>query len=104
VIVKVYNSHSVEYVDIANQGDAAVDMSGWHVYGSRDHDSRRDDYYFPRGFTLGPGEVVRLHSGDRSTHTSGNDIHWSDQPVWNNKGETVYLADAGGNIISQYRY
>lgn len=104
VIVTVYNSHSVEYVDIANQGDSDADIGRWHLYGSRDHDSSRDDYYFPPGFKLGPGEFVRLHSGDKSTYTSGNDIHWSDQPVRNNTGETVFLEDATGTMVAEYDY
>ena len=58
VILDVHNSHSVEYVDIANPGDTAVALGGWHMYGSSDHDDGRDDYYFPAGFTLGPGEIV----------------------------------------------
>ena len=105
VIVKVFNSGSVEYVDIANQGDAAVDMSGWHVYGSRDHESNRDDYYFPPGFVLGPGQSVRLHSGERSTQNMGNDIYWSSEPVWrNDPGETVYIKDTAGNMVAEYTY
>ena len=105
VIVKVFNSGSVEYVDIANQGDAAVDMSGWHVFGSRDHESNRDDYYFPPGFVLGPGQSVRLHSGERSTQNMGNDIYWSSEPVWrNDPGETVYIKDTAGNLVAEYSY
>ena len=104
VIVKVFNSHSVEYVDIENQGDAAVDMSGWHVYGSKDHESGRDDYYFPPGFRLEPGQRVRLHSGEDGTDDPPHDIYWAHEPVWNNKGETVYLSDTAGNLVAKYSY
>jgi len=104
VIVKVYNKGKVEYVEIANQGDAAVDVSGWHVYGSKDDDRLIDDYFFPPGFTLQAGQIVRLHSGEGGTDNDSLDIHWTDKPVWNNKGETVYLKDAAGNLMAEYSY
>ena len=104
VIVTVYNRSKAEYVDIANQGDAAVDMGGWHLYGSKDDQSLIDDYFFPPGFILQPGQLVRLHSGEGDTHNPPEDIYWTEKCVWNNEGETVYLRDAAGNLVAEYGY
>lgn len=104
VIVKVFNSGKVEYVEIANQGDAAVNVGGWHVYGSKDDEHLVDDYFFPGGFVIEPGQVVRLHSGQGGTNNPPDDIYWTEKNVWNNEGETVYLDDADGNRVDAYRY
>jgi len=104
VIVTVYNKSKTEYVEIANQGDAAVDMSGWHLHGSRDDQSLADDYFFPSGFVLQPGQPVRLHSGEGGTDSPPTDIYWTEKTVWNNTGETVYLRDAAGNLVAEYTY
>lgn len=103
-IVKVNNSGKVEFVDIANRGNVAVDMSGWHLYGSRDYTDGRDDYYFPKGFVLEAGQSVRLHSGDKGTDMLGNDVHWTTHTVWNNEGETVLLKDSSGSLVAEYSY
>lgn len=104
VIITVYNKGKSEYVEIANQGDEAVDMSGWHLYGSRDDQSLADDYFFPSGFVLQAGQSVRLHSGEGGTDSPPTDIYWTEKPVWNNGGETVYLRDAAGNLVAEYSY
>ncbi len=32
------------------------------------------------------------------------DIYWTTKNVWNNDGETVYLWDGEGKVVSEYRY
>ncbi|MDH7486334.1 MAG: lamin tail domain-containing protein [Anaerolineae bacterium] len=104
VIIAVYNKGKAEYVEIANQGHEAVDMSGWHLYGSRDDQSLADDYFFPTGFVLQAGQSVRLHSGEGGTDSPPTDIYWTEKTVWRNDGETVYLRDAAGNLVAEYTY
>ena len=104
VIITVYNKGKSEYVEIANQGDEAVDMSGWHLYGSRDDQSLADDYFFPSGFVLQAGQSVRLHSGEGGTDSPPTDIYWTEKTVWNNTGEIVYLRDATDNLVAEYAY
>jgi len=104
VILKVYNSGKVEHVEIANQGDSAVALGGWHVYGSKDDQAQIDDYWFPEGFTLGPAQSVRLHSGQGGTHDPPQDIYWTEKNVWNNESETVYVADTTGTVVASLKY
>lgn len=100
-IVKVYNKGTKEYVEITNGGLAAQDMSEWSVSGSKGDDR----FWFPAGFVLEPGATVRLHSGDDGVDSAPSDLYWSrGKPVWNNSGETVYLWDADGKLVSEYGY
>lgn len=103
-IINVYNSGSEEYIEITNQGTAAADLSGWHVFGSKDRDDHSDDYFFPAGFVLAPGISVILYSGEGGTDSPPGHIYWTRKNVWNNDGETVYLYDAGGIEIDLYNY
>lgn len=99
-IANVFNSGMKEHVEIANQGTTPQDMSGWYVHGSKGDEM----YFYPGGYTLAAGATMRLHSGEDGIHAPPADIYWIDKPVWNNKGETVFLRDGQGNIVSEYKY
>ncbi|WP_158055891.1 lamin tail domain-containing protein [Halorussus halophilus] len=86
-----------EYVDIANDGSSALDMTGWSV-----EDEAGNSYQFPGGFTLGAGNTVRLHSGDGTD--SSTDLYWGGSYIWNNGGDTVYLFDSSGTQHTTYSY
>lgn len=87
-----------EYVCFENQGDQAVEMAGWTV-----QDEHGWTYTFP-SFTLAPGAAVRVRTGcgeDTST-----DLYWCKDgtAVWNNGGDTVFLYDGAGNLVTQSSY
>jgi len=87
-----------EYVCFTNQGEQAVDMSGWVM-----HDEYGWTFTFP-AFTLAPGASVRVRTGcGQNTDT---DLYWCIEgpAVWTNKGDTVYLLDAAGNLVAKYSY
>jgi micrococcal nuclease len=100
VIADVFNSGTSEYVEIANEGNAEQNMSLWSVRGS----SGSQRYVFPGGYVLGPGARVRLHSGDGGIDAPPGDIYWTTEEVWDNQGETVYLADIQGRQVDEYSY
>jgi len=99
-IVKVFNSGKKEYIEISNRGGGPQEMSGWSVSGSRG-DER---YYFANGYVLEAGATVRLHSGTDGVDAPPGDIYWTEKTVWNNDGETAYLWDGSGKVVSEYRY
>jgi len=99
-ITRVYNSGKVEYVEITNKGTAAQDIGGWSVSGSKG-DER---YTFPGGYVLGPGETVKLHSGENGIDAYPTDIYWTQKTVWNNSGETCYLWNAQGEQVTHYTW
>ncbi|USZ67543.1 lamin tail domain-containing protein [Halorussus salilacus] len=87
-----------EYVDIRNDGDADLEMTGWTLEDEADY-----TYEFPDGFTLGAGETVRVHTGDGED--TDTDLYWGmGIPVWNNDGDTAYLYDDAGNLADELTY
>jgi len=85
-----------EYVVIKNEGNEAVDMTGWTLSDEANH-----VYTFPPGFILGAGATVTVYTG------SGTDmqdkLYWgNDSPIWNNDGDTAYLRDNEGNLVDSW--
>lgn len=99
-IVQVFNAGYKEYVEITNQGQGDRDMSGWTVSGSRGEEG----YVFPNGYVLAAGSTMRVHSGKDGVSAPPVDIYWTDKNLWNNAGETVYLRDATGRVVSELTY
>ena len=87
-----------EYVVFANDGDAALDLTGWTV-----EDEAGGTYTFPEGFTLEAGERVTLHTGS-GTDTE-RDLYWgSGSPIWNNGGDTVIVRNSQGDVVREVSY
>ena len=82
-----------EEVTLSNDGEGAVDLSGWML---RDESSRHR-YEFPEGTWLGSRESVTVTSGDPGWTPGGS-------PVWNNGGDMVIVLDPSGRIVDHLRY
>ena len=89
-----------ETVTITNDGDAAVDLSGYTlVYGTGDE--RRQTYTFDEGFTLDADESVTVHTGE-GTDTETDVYLGSGNPVLNNEeSERLVLRDDGGDTVAE---
>lgn len=86
-----------EWVEITNEGAAAVDVGGWVI---RDESSQHR-FVFPDAYMLAPGETVRILSGSGT----GPDLYWAaGDPVWSNDGDTAYLLDRSGNVRDRRRF
>ncbi|WP_136689105.1 lamin tail domain-containing protein [Halorhabdus amylolytica] len=87
-----------EYVVFENTGGEALDLSGWTVEDEADH-----TYTFPDGFSLDPGAEVTLHTGSGSD--TATDLYWnSENPIWNNGGDTVFVHDDSGELVLEEAY
>lgn len=86
-----------EWVQITNDGPEAVELDGWRL---RD-ESASNRYDFPSGFELAPAATVTVRTG--CGEDSATDLHWcaSGAAVWNNDGDTAFLLDPSGNIVTQ---
>ncbi len=86
-----------EYLILGNKGDAPIDMTEWTITDEANH-----RYTFPL-FILDPEEMVLLYSGlGQNTEES---LYWGNQgAIWNNDGDTLYLRNAGGELIFYYEY
>lgn len=87
-----------EWVDFANTGTSAKDLTGWTVEDEAGH-----AYQFPDGFSLATGATVRLHTGDGTD--SDGDLYWgSGSYVWNDGGDTVSLFASDGTLHASESY
>jgi len=87
-----------EFVLIANEGDSAIDVTGWIL---RDESSRHR-YRFP-GLVMESGDGLRVRTGCGSDE--GRDLYWcAGDPVWSNGGDTVLLQTPEGTVVDRLRY
>lgn len=84
-----------ELIVLGNTGDEAVDLTGWVLRDS----SSQNRFSFPTGFTLGPGDEVTIRTG--VGQDSDDTLFWGrNRPVWDNDGDTAFLLDPKGNVVS----
>ncbi|KAB1188479.1 MULTISPECIES: lamin tail domain-containing protein [Haloferax] len=87
-----------EYVTFRNDGDEALDLSGWTV-----SDAVGPTYTFADGTELDAGGTLTLHTG--SGTDTADDVYWGrSSAVWNNGGDTVTVRDAAGRDVLSYTY
>ena len=89
---------SDEYAEIANTGNAPINVGGWRLNAG----TPGQDFVFPN-FDLQPGQVCRVYTNEVHPEHCGFNLG-SEQPVWNNKGDCGYLYDASGAEVSTYCY
>jgi Lamin Tail Domain len=84
-----------EYVKITNKGTTAVGMRGWKVTDK----GAKHTYKFPSTFVLKSKNTVTLYTG-KGKNTSTK-LFWGRAAfVWNNEGDTAYLYNAQGKLVS----
>ncbi|MGK7876541.1 MAG: lamin tail domain-containing protein [Xenococcaceae cyanobacterium] len=96
---EVKRVESDEYIEIANQGNAPADLSGWRI----NADDVDQDFYFPNGTLLQPGKRFRVYTDEVHPEWGGFSLGIK-RAIWNNKGDEGQLYDAEGNIVSNWRY
>ncbi len=83
-------SNAQDTVSVRNNGEAAVDLSGWYLYSERG----KEIFVFPEGTVIAPGQTINI--GTLST-PGETDLLWPDENVWHDKKEdTAYLYDVYG--------
>ena len=92
------NNLNDEYVIFKNTGSISVNMTGWTVQDKANH-----LYRFPV-FNLSANSIVTLYTGS-GTDTNTN-LYWgrTGQAIWTNKGDTLYLRDSDGILVTDYTY
>jgi competence protein ComEC len=87
-----------EYIVFENTGGSSLEIGGWTVTDAAGH-----TYTVPAGVTIDPDATITLHTG-HGTDTR-TDLYWgSDQPIWNNDGDTIVVRDADGTVVLQEEY
>jgi rubrerythrin len=92
------SSPDQEYVQYVNSGDGTLDLTGWSV-----SNTEGATYEFPDGFTLAPGETVKLYTG-RGTDSSGA-LYWGKpQEVWNDQIGTMIVRNGRNEVVLRRSY
>lgn len=85
-----------EWVEIVNTGHVTLDLGGWSVI-----DIGGTSYPLS-SLPLGPGARVRVHSGTGTDNIGHRYAGWGYR--WNNTGDTAWLADKAGALVSTCTY
>jgi Predicted hydrolase (metallo-beta-lactamase superfamily) len=84
-----------EWVQISNTGSSPVSLNGWKI----EDEGNKHTYAF-QFYTLNAGTTVTVHTGKGTN--SATELYWQlDDPIWNNNGDTAYLYDNNGKLISK---
>ena len=91
-----------EYVRICNISSMDINIKGFTLSDREGH-----NYSFPKAI-LRPGYTLLLFTGEGRDILKGADqlqLYWgSGYPIWNNKGDTVYLRDTQERLIDTVVY
>lgn len=84
-----------EYVKITNSGKTSVNLKGWKI-----KDKGAKHTYTFSSYTLKSKATVTLRSG--KGRNSGSTLYWNKYSfIWNNNGDTAYLYNAQGKLVSK---
>ena len=85
-----------ETVTVTNGGSVPTDLTGWSIH----DEGAIHTYRFAAGYTLAPAASATVRSGGP---TGPGELGWTGQNVWNNDGDTAYLVNAAGTVMSTRR-
>lgn len=88
-----------EWVTVRSRTGAA-DLTGFVLK----DESASHRYSFPSGFVLAEGASVRVFTGCGAN--SETSLYWCNtrSAVWNNSGDTAFLLDQNGSLVTQFSY
>ena len=88
-----------EWVRFINQGSTTLDLSGWRVA-----DESSSHRYVIVDLLLAPGDSFVLFTGCGAD--TATERYWCNvsSAVWNNSGDTVFLTDGSGNLVTSQTY
>jgi Lamin Tail Domain len=95
----VKRTQSDEYVEISCGASTAVDIAGWVINAG----NRGQNFTFPAGTTLAPGQTIRVYTDEIHPDTGGFS-YGSRRAIWNDRGDTATLRDTVGAVVSQVTY
>ena len=87
-----------EWVEITSFDD--VDLTGWILK----DESASHRFAFPSGLVLSAGQTIRVYSGCGSSTDA--ELFWcsANSAIWNNSGDTAFLLDPNGGVVSSWSY
>lgn len=92
-----YLSLSNELVEITNQSNQKIDLSGWQLISVKG----KQKFIFPPDTILQPQDNLKILSGP-GKNSGPNKIIWTGRYIWNNEGDQARLYDQSGRLIAKY--
>lgn len=84
-----------EYVKVTNKGSKSVNLKGWKI---KDKGAKHTYTFY--SYTLKSKASVILRSGKGKN--SGSTLYWNKYSfIWNNEGDTAYLYNTQGKLVSK---
>ena len=99
-IREVLNDGRAEEVVLVNEGHVGQPMTGWSLASLRGVRV----FHFEDGFVMEPGASVKIKSGDGVAHHPPAVLAWTDETVWNNRGDVALLFDCEGEEVARFAY
>lgn len=91
-----------ESLKITNGGNEKVVMTGWKISNREGRSFTFIEYPLGNGsffiYTLKPHSTVTIHTGSEGNPSSLH-LYWPEE-MWNNAGDTAYLYNPGGVLVS----
>lgn len=87
-----------EYAEITNNGSAPVVLTGWRLNAG----DTGQDFTFP-DYTLAPGAACRVYTNEIHQEWGGFSFGRG-RSLWSDSGDTGYLYDSAGELVSTYAY
>ena len=95
------SGHSYDWIELANTGSKAVDLSGWHL---SDGKKNQEKFTFPKGTKLKAGGYLTVWCTGIEDVAPGSSSPYSASFKLSSSGETLYLTDADGNEVQTLTY
>ncbi|MCH7843167.1 MAG: lamin tail domain-containing protein [Chloroflexi bacterium] len=96
----VRTTEADEFVQVLNQGPAAVDLLGWRLV---DQSDGSPEFVFP-AYELQPQATVRVYTNEDHPESGGFSFQRKSS-IWNNSDpDTAALIDPSGAVVSTKSY
>lgn len=87
-----------EWIRVKNTSRRPKLLAGWKI-----KDNTGFTFVFPRGYRLGAGKTVTIHTG-KGSNRAGH-LYWKQgNYVWNNTGDKARLITAAGGAVDSCRW
>jgi len=83
-----------ESVTVRNTGSQAADLGNWSIH----DEGAKHTYVFAAGTSIEPGATVSVWT---YTGAAQRIVFWKGSAVWNNSGDTAFLLNPSGALVSQ---
>jgi hypothetical protein len=100
VVKEVRNEGKAESIVIANEGHADQPLTGWALASLQGTQVFR----FDDGLVLKPGSRITVTSGEGVSHKPPEVFGWTEENVWNNRGDVALLFDYEGEEAARFAY